>query len=131
VANAAPGPTWTFLTNHARVLITIARDPAIRLRDVASACHVTERTAQTIVADLEAAGYLTHTREGRRNLYRVTAGTHFRHDAEAEHEIAGLISLIAGPARKTSATGSGSSAGNRAGTGTARARRARQEPEQD
>lgn len=88
--------SWTFLTNHARVLILIARDPGIRLRDVAAQCGTTERTAQAIVADLEDAGYLTHTRDGRRNHYRVIPGTRFRHRAEADHEVAGLLALIAG-----------------------------------
>ena len=81
--SSGPGPSWTFLTNHARVLIMIARDPAIRLRDVAALCGVTERTVQAIVADLEADGYLTHTREGRRNRYVIAPGTRFRHAAEA------------------------------------------------
>lgn len=87
--------TWTFLTNHARVLILIARDPGIRMRDVAAQCTITERTAQAIVADLEEAGYLTHTRRGRRNHYQVIPGTRFRHPAEADYEISGLLALIA------------------------------------
>lgn len=91
-----PGPSWTFLTNHARILIMIARDPGIRLRDAAAACRITERTAQAIVADLEAGGYLAHTREGRRNRYQIATGTRFRHAAEADHEIAGLLALING-----------------------------------
>ena len=91
-----PGPSWTFLTNHARVLIMIARDSGIRLRDVAAACGITERTAQAVVADLEAGGYLTHVREGRRNRYEVATGTRFRHAAEADHEISGLLALING-----------------------------------
>jgi DNA-binding MarR family transcriptional regulator len=90
----ARGSSWTFLTNHARILIMIARDPGIRLREVAAACEITERTAQGVVADLEAAGYLTHTRNGRRNLYLIATGTRFRHIAEADHEIAGLLTLI-------------------------------------
>jgi len=92
--SSGAGPSWTFLTNHARVLIMIARDPGIRLRDVAVACDVTERTVQSIVADLESAGYLTHRRLGRRNRYVVTPGTRFRHRAEADHEVAGLLSLM-------------------------------------
>jgi len=87
--------SWTFLTNHARVLILIARDPGIRLRDVAAQCTITERTVQAIVADLEQAGYLTHTRHGRRNHYQVVPGTRFRHPAEAGYEISGLLALIA------------------------------------
>jgi hypothetical protein len=93
---AGERPTWTFLTHHARVLILIARDPGIRLRDVAAACDLTERRVQGIVADLEAAGYLTHMREGRRNRYEVVPGTRFRHPAEAGRLITGLLALVNG-----------------------------------
>ncbi|WP_404961734.1 helix-turn-helix transcriptional regulator [Streptomyces sp. 147326] len=88
---------WTFLTNHARVLIAIARDPGIRLRDLAAICDLTERTVQTIVTDLEADGYLTRTRDGRRNRYAIAPGARFRHPAEAGREIAGLLAYLAGP----------------------------------
>jgi hypothetical protein len=98
-------PAWTFLTHHARVLILIARDPGIRLRDVAAACEITERTVQGIVADLEAAGYLTHRREGRRNRYEVIAGTSFRHPAEAGRQITGLLALVNGETDPDSARG--------------------------
>jgi predicted transcriptional regulator len=70
----AAGPTsrpWTFLTNHARVLVEIARNPQTRLRDIAAGIGITERAAQAIVTDLEEAGYLTRTRVGRRNHYSV------------------------------------------------------------
>ncbi|MFJ8294601.1 helix-turn-helix transcriptional regulator [Streptomyces sp. NPDC094447] len=87
-------PSWTFLTNHARVLVVIARDPGVRLRDVAAACGVTERTVQAIVADLEDAGYLTHAREGRRNRYRLAPGKRFRHPLEGDYEITGLLDLL-------------------------------------
>ncbi|MFJ4429032.1 MarR family transcriptional regulator [Streptomyces bobili] len=59
---------WHFLTNHARVLFAIARDPAARLRDIAKVCRITERTAQSIVTDLEQAGYIRREREGRRGI---------------------------------------------------------------
>ncbi|MFD5413930.1 helix-turn-helix transcriptional regulator [Streptomyces nojiriensis] len=88
---------WTFLTNHARVLIAIARDPGIRLRDIAVDCGLTERTVQAIVTDLQADGYLNKTRDGRRNRYVVAPGARFRHPAEAGHEIAGLLAYLAGP----------------------------------
>lgn len=93
-----PRPTWTFLTHHARVLILIARDPGIRVRDIAGTCGITERTVQGIVADLEEAGYLTHVREGRRNRYHVLPGTRFRHPAEAGRTISGLLALVNGQA---------------------------------
>ncbi|MEU2390318.1 helix-turn-helix domain-containing protein [Streptomyces sp. NPDC007369] len=88
---------WTFLTNHARVLIAIARDPGVRLRDIAANCDLTERTVQAIVTDLEADGYLTRTRDGRRNRYAIAPGARFRHPAEADREIAGLLAYLVGP----------------------------------
>lgn len=63
--------TWSFLTNHARALLLIARDADARLRDIASAIDVTERTAHAIVADLVEAGYVVKEREGRRNRYHI------------------------------------------------------------
>ncbi|WP_374772850.1 helix-turn-helix domain-containing protein [Streptomyces sp. NBC_01310] len=86
--------SWTFVTHHARILAMIVRDPEMRLRDMATACGLTERAAQAIVTDLESAGYLTRTRQGRRNHYRVTPGTLFRHPAEGQHEIADLLRLL-------------------------------------
>ena len=62
---------WSFLTNHARALLVIAKDPQARLRDIAVAVDVTERTAFGIVADLTSAGYVVKVREGRRNRYHV------------------------------------------------------------
>lgn len=95
---AGPAPAakdWTFLTNHAHVLLRIARDPTARLRDVAADIGITERAAQTIVADLEAAGYLTRSRVGRRNTYTVDPTGRFRHPAEADRQIGGLLALFA------------------------------------
>jgi hypothetical protein len=63
--------TWSFFTNHARVLICIADDPGLRLRDLASALDITERSAYGIVTDLAGAGYVTKEKDGRRNRYRV------------------------------------------------------------
>lgn len=96
-ANGSGQAGWTFLTNHARVLLAVARDPEARLRDVASRCGVTERTVQAIVGDLEEGGYLARGRatDGRRNRYRVNPDAPFRHPAEAGHEIAGLLKLLA------------------------------------
>ncbi|MEU1863511.1 helix-turn-helix transcriptional regulator [Streptomyces gardneri] len=90
---------WTFLTNHARVLLAISRDPGARLRDIAEGCGVTERTVQAIVTDLEEAGYLTRSRadDGRRNHYGIVRGSRFRHPAEAGHQISGLLTLLADP----------------------------------
>ncbi len=92
----SPRQNWTFLTNHARVLVTIARDPAVRLRDVATVCGLTERTVQTIVTDLEADGYLQRVRDGRRNKYEISTGAVFRHPAEAGVQVGGLLALLTG-----------------------------------
>ncbi|MEU9942920.1 helix-turn-helix transcriptional regulator [Streptomyces lavendulae] len=89
-----PRGSWTFLTSHARVLLALAKDPGARLREVASTCVLTERSVQSIVADLEQEGYLTRVREGRRNHYRITPGAKFRHPAEADRDIAGLLALF-------------------------------------
>jgi DNA-binding MarR family transcriptional regulator len=70
---------WSFVTNHARVLAYIASDPNARLRDIAAAVGVTERTAAQIVSDLEQAGYLSKTRDGRRNQYSLDAQVKLRH----------------------------------------------------
>lgn len=65
--------TWSFLTNHARVLLAIAADPGIRLRDLAALVGVSERRAHGIVTDLAESGYLARQREGRRNRYAIQA----------------------------------------------------------
>ena len=85
---------WTFLTNHAHVLICIARDPSVRLRDVADAVGITERAAQRIVQELEAEGYLEHERVGRRNYYRLNPQLPLRHPLEREHRVAELLASI-------------------------------------
>ncbi|MFE5684143.1 helix-turn-helix transcriptional regulator [Streptomyces sp. NPDC056512] len=85
---------WTFLTNHARVLAAIAEDPTTRIRDIAARCRLTERAVQKIVSDLERDGYLTHTRQGRSNTYRVEDGTILRHPAESGLSVADLLALL-------------------------------------
>ena len=95
-AAAGAGRSWTFLTNHAHVLLAIARDPTMRLRDVADSVGVTERAAQSIVADLEAGGYLRRARVGRRNHYTVNPAGRFRHPAEADQRVGALLALFTG-----------------------------------
>ncbi|MCQ8191118.1 helix-turn-helix transcriptional regulator [Streptomyces rugosispiralis] len=85
---------WTFLTNHARVLAAIADDPNVRIRDIAAHCRLTERAVQKIIGDLEQDGYLSHTREGRTNTYRIEPGKVLRHPAEAGLPVASLLSLL-------------------------------------
>jgi DNA-binding MarR family transcriptional regulator len=90
-----PG-TWTFLTNHAHVLVTVASDPDARLREIASRVGITERAAQLIVGDLEAAGYLSKERVGRRNRYQLHPGGRFRHPAESEQSVDRLLAIFLG-----------------------------------
>ena len=85
---------WTFLTNHAHVLICVARDPGIRLRDIASRVGITEGAAQRIVADLVAAGYLVRQREGRRNSYELQGDLPLRHPLEQEHRIGEILAVL-------------------------------------
>jgi len=87
--------SWTLLTGHGHVLVEIARDPTARIRDIAAAAGVTERTAQAIVADLEAGGYLTRTRTGRRTIYTVNLDQPFRHQSQDGHLIGPLLALLA------------------------------------
>lgn len=86
--------TWTFLTNHARVLILIAETVGIRLRDVADRVGITERAAQRIVAELEAAGYLTHEKVGRRNQYQLRPDVRLRHPLEHDVEVGKLLDVF-------------------------------------
>jgi DNA-binding MarR family transcriptional regulator len=90
------GSQWTFLSNHTHVLLLIAKDPEMRLREVANEVGITERAVQRIVADLEEGGYLERERHGRRNNYRIHSNQPFRHKLEAHKKIGSLISLIHG-----------------------------------
>ncbi|KAF3466538.1 helix-turn-helix domain-containing protein [Streptomyces sp. Tu 3180] len=85
---------WTFITNHARVLAAIADNPNVRIRDIAARCRLTERAVQRIITDLERDGYLSHTRDGRTNTYRIEPGKVLRHPAEAGLSVASLLSLL-------------------------------------
>lgn len=85
---------WTFLTNHSHVLLCIAEDPAIRGRDIAERVGITERSAQSIIADLVEAGYLSREKVGRRNHYEVHAARPLRHPIERDHQVAELLQLV-------------------------------------
>ncbi len=93
-------PAWTFLTNHAHVLLSISADPNIRGRDIAERVGITERSAQSIVADLEEGGYLTRERIGRRNRYEVHGALPLRHPIEREHQVTELLGLVKKPRRR-------------------------------
>ena len=87
-------PTWTFLTNHAHVLVCIAEEPDIRGRDVAERVGITERAAQSIIAGLVADGYVTRRREGRRNRYTVHEGSPLRHPIESDRTVGDLLAML-------------------------------------
>ena len=92
-------PGWTFLTNHSHVLLCIAADPGVRGRDIAERVGITERSAQSIIADLVEGGYLTRQRVGRRNHYEIHPDLPLRHPIERDHQIGELIRLVRSPAR--------------------------------
>jgi DNA-binding IclR family transcriptional regulator len=93
--------SWTLLTGHGHVLVEIARTPDARIRDISAAAGITERTAQAIVADLEAAGYLTRTRTGRRTRYTVNRDSLFRHPAQEGLRVGPFLDLLAETATET------------------------------
>jgi Mn-dependent DtxR family transcriptional regulator len=94
---------WRFVTNHAHVLECIYADPSVRLRDIATRVGITERTAAQIVKDLEGAGYLTKTRDGRRNRYDVHGELPLRHPRHRHRTVGDLIRFLeARPAARTS-----------------------------
>lgn len=89
--------TWTFLSNHAHVLVCLAQDPDSRLRDVALRVGITERATFKIVAELEAAGVLSRVRDGRRNHYEIDRRARLRHSLEAHQTVGSLVALLAAP----------------------------------
>jgi DNA-binding IclR family transcriptional regulator len=88
------GGSWTLLTGHGHVLVEIARNPDARIRDISPAVGLTERTVQAIVADLEAAGYLSRTRIGRRTRYTVNPDSSFRHRAQQGLRVGPLLDQL-------------------------------------
>ncbi|MGW5655837.1 MarR family transcriptional regulator [Streptomyces humi] len=94
--DAVPEPHngWTFLTSHARVLASIADNHNARIRDIAARCRLTERAVQKIISDLEQDGYLSHTRNGRANQYRIDPSKVLRHPAEAGLTVASLLAML-------------------------------------
>jgi predicted transcriptional regulator len=90
----SPKGSWTLLTGHGRVLVEITRNPEARIRDIAAVVDLTERTVQAIVADLEAAGYITRNRTGRRTMYVVNQDGLFRHPAQDGHRVGPFLALL-------------------------------------
>jgi DNA-binding transcriptional ArsR family regulator len=89
-------PRWDFLTNYAHVLVCVARDPGIRLRDIAAAVGITERAAHRIVSELVDEGYVVRERQGRRNRYQVKAKLPLPHPLAEEHEVGDLLGVLIG-----------------------------------
>ena len=94
------GASWTFLTNHSHVLLCLAADDSLRVRDLAQKVGITERAVLKILAELEAGGVLEREREGRRNRYRVLHRTRLRHELEAHRTVGDLIAAVHGDGRK-------------------------------
>ncbi len=94
MAETAERSRWVFLSNHGNVLLCIARDPRIRISEIADSVGIGERAAQKIVADLVADGYVVRTKEGRRNRYEVNPRAHLRHPLFADLRIAPLIDAL-------------------------------------
>ena len=90
----APSAGWTFLSNHAHVLVALARDPAATMREVAQHVGITERAAQLLVRDLQQAGYLQIARVGRRNRYTIATELPLRHPLERDTAIGDLLALL-------------------------------------
>jgi len=87
---------WSFLTNHARVLLCIARDPGVRLRDIAARVGVTARTAYGIVTDLTKASYVVKHKDGRRNRYQIQAHLPLPETDSRERTIGQIVALLTG-----------------------------------
>jgi DNA-binding IscR family transcriptional regulator len=98
---------WTFLTNHARVLLCIAHDPGVRLRDIAARLGITERSAYGIVTDLTDAGYIVKRKDGRRNSYEIQTHLPLPEPSSRERTLGEVLALLAGenaPPRPTGET---------------------------
>lgn len=91
---AALDSGWNFLSNHGHVLVCLARNPDMRLRDVAQAVGITERAVQKIVGDLETGSVLTRERDGRRNKYQLHIDQPMRHPLEAHRSVGALLRSI-------------------------------------
>lgn len=85
---------WTFLTNHSHVLICLAGDSNMRMRDIADRVGITERAVQKIIADLDETGYLIRKKDGRCNTYNICFDKALRHPVEKEQKISDLINLV-------------------------------------
>jgi Winged helix-turn-helix DNA-binding len=90
---------WDFLTNHAHLLLSISEDPGIRLRDIAAAVGITERSAHKILSELVEEGYVLRERHGRRNRYKVKPELPLRHPLVQDREVGDLLNVLVRPER--------------------------------
>jgi MarR family len=109
---------WTFLTSHARVLLLVAHDPGVRLRDIAASLDITERSAFAIITDLVQAGYVVKEKTGRRNRYHIQAHLPLPEPTSQERTVGEVLALLAG----TGPAGTGTPPGQRATRHTATGR---------
>ena len=91
-------PTWTFLSNHALVLLAIANDPSVRLRDIGDQVGITERAVHRIVHELDEAGYLARKRDGRRNRYTISQNLPLPDRVVTNQKIGDLLKILTAPA---------------------------------
>jgi hypothetical protein len=101
--------SWSFLTNHARVLLCITRDPGARLRVIAASLGITKRSAHGIVTDLAEAGYVVKQKDGRRNRYQIQAHLPLPEAASQEPAIGEVLAVLAGHRREAAADRDGTS----------------------
>jgi DNA-binding IclR family transcriptional regulator len=103
--------SWTFLSNHAHVLLCIARDPQVRMSDIAREVEIGERAVHRIVSELADGGYLTWRKVGRRNVYQIDLDRPLRHPLEADHRIGDILEpLMRDPSRRAMRNSSGAAA---------------------
>jgi|SRR3990172_9110044 len=96
-AAARTSGSWTFLTNHAHVLVSLRMDPTLRVRELADRVGITERAAHRILTDLTRAGYVAKEREGRRNTYKLYLDHPMRHPLERSKPVRDLVEALATP----------------------------------
>ncbi len=94
MAKAEGTRSWTFLTNHGHVLLTIADDPEMRIRDIADVVGITERATHAIIQDLVDEGYISVIKEGRRNIYEVHPELPFRHPSLRDHDVGEIVKVL-------------------------------------
>lgn len=90
-----PDAGWTFLTNHAHVIVLLDREPEARVRDLAAGVGITDRAVSRILGELEEAGVISRQRRGRRNVYRILRRSRLRHPLEAHRSVGDLLTLLA------------------------------------